>query len=406
MKIFLLPKKCLLLLLFCLAAAPLFAQSSNYIDGTVTVEAGGQPIPNCSVYFNNTSNGDITDANGAFKLRNAPQGKYELVISAIGYQTLVIPVSSDQYPYHLNAKLKIKASDLSAVTIQPSMSDGWEKYGDVFLRAFIGMTPNASSCRILNTSVIKFWYSDKTNRVTARADEPLIIENRALGYTVKYKLEQFVVDFNDSKTVYIGYPFFEEQAATGEGEKRRWQKNRREAFNGSILQFMRSLYSDLWAEEGFHIITKVRQPNLEKERVRKIHFDATPKIDTFKTDANGKLVPLKPLTTPNDSSRYYKKILKQPDFFELYVSLSDLDSLLTTNGNGSKSLFFHDKLKILYQPKPTDKLQQSEVYLVTPEPIVIEKNGSYYSPREFFVMDRWAQYEKLANALPIDYNPD
>ncbi|MDR3715716.1 MAG: carboxypeptidase-like regulatory domain-containing protein [Puia sp.] len=393
--------------LFCIMATlSAWSQSASYLDGVVTTGTSNQPVPNCSVYFNSTSKGDVTGSDGSFHLNNAPQGRYELIISAIGYETTVIPVTSDQYPYHLKVNLKMKASDLSAVTIEPFLANGWEKYGSVFFDNFVGSTPNASWCRIVNPAVLKFWFSERTNKLTARADEPLVITNKALGYTIKYKMEQFVVDFGNSSSIYIGYPFFEEMTPVDADEKKKWEKSRRQAYYGSVMHFMRTLHSDLWQEDGFHIITKATQPNLEKQRVSRIHFNDNRKSDTFRMNTNGKLIPEKPMTYPNDSIRYYKKILKQPDFFTLYLSLNDLDSLLTTNGNGSKTLFFHDKLKILYQPKPTDKLLQSEIWLLTPEPIIIDKSGGYFSPRELFMTERWAKYEKMANALPLDYNPD
>ncbi|HLA51732.1 MAG TPA: hypothetical protein VK618_00420, partial [Flavitalea sp.] len=81
-------------------------------------------------------------------------------------------------------------------------------------------------------------------------------------------------------------------------------------------------------------------------------------------------------------------------------------SLMFDNQDKSRSLYFETKLEILYNDRSTRfKQQQSEIYLMTPEPIQIQQNGSYFSPREMIVANHWAVYEKVANLLPFDYNP-
>ncbi len=89
-----------------------------------------------------------------------------------------------------------------------------------------------------------------------------------------------------------------------------------------------------------------------------------------------------------------------------YMSLESVDSLLINYEDNSKSLYFESKLEIIYNDSsPRFRQQQSEIYLMTPEPIQIQENGSYFSPRELIVSDHWAVYEKVANLLPFDYSP-
>jgi hypothetical protein len=52
--------------------------------------------------------------------------------------------------------------------------------------------------------------------------------------------------------------------------------------------------------------------------------------------------------------------------------------------------------------KPRD--QKSIVYLRTPSPVVIWRDGDFYSPEEIFSKGYLAWLGKLANALPWDYD--
>ena len=393
-------------LLLCAAPCVLNAQQVNYIAGKVTDKSTGMPVPGCSVYFSNTSIGSVTTATGAFTLKNLPPGKYELVVSAIGYETRVVPVSSSSYPHDLQLQLQVRSSELSEVTVQPSLPDGWEKWGKIFLDNFMGAIPNARQCRLLNKDVLRFWRSERNNRLTVRADEPIIIENEALGYTLKYKLEEFTMDFNARLLVYTGYPLFQPMETGNERKNKRWRENREDVYFGSMLYFMRCVYNDRWLEAGFHIAAHVKRPNTEKLRVQKKQEVLLRMADSLQRSPGNANTPISSLTAVRDSSAYYKKILKQPDLIDEYVSLTSLDSLLTVNAENSKSLFFTNKLEVVYKRFPTSgEQQQSEIYLATPAPIRIEGNGSYSSPREVITALYWGQHEKIANLLPYDYQP-
>ncbi len=52
------------------------------------------------------------------------------------------------------------------------------------------------------------------------------------------------------------------------------------------------------------------------------------------------------------------------------------------------------------------EVQKSTIYLLTPAPVQIEENGYYDSPLEIFTIGYWAESQKLANLLPLDYWPE
>ena len=83
----------------------------------------------------------------------------------------------------------------------------------------------------------------------ARAVEPLLITNNALGYRVKYVLKEFK---REGSTIrYDGDPLFEELSPETEEQEQRWVQNRELAFHGSFHHFLLALLDGETTERRF-----------------------------------------------------------------------------------------------------------------------------------------------------------
>ena len=399
-------------LFFTIAAA---GQMS--IKGVVVNDATGLPIVGSSVFISNSSKGTVSNNSGQFELNNIPPGKYDLVISCIGYETNVLSFNDAQLPLRLKVELTLKAKELENVVVEPSVEEGWDKWGKMFMENFIGSTQNALQCNIKNTNKIRFRYYKKSNRVIAYCNEPVLIENKALGYTLKYQLENFEVNYKDRTTFYLGYPLFEDMTKDSKQIKGRWAKNRQEAFKGSVTHFMQALYSNKLAAEDFEVRRMVRGPNLEKERVKAI-YKATV-ISNGETNGNGVSIIIsgKAPDTGGDSSAYYQRIMRQPDQLDVYGStIVTADSIIVANEGRYKGLHFNDYLYITYKGEKEEEaylrtqmekrsatFQRSLVILINGELITLDEAGSYFNPQDFLTSGYWGWSEKMANLLPTDY---
>lgn len=398
----------IVLLFICFSCAAV-AQTSLYIQGKVVDGESSQPLANSSVFISNTSKGTITDAAGAFMLSDVPSGQYDLIISCVGYETYVYSFSGKQLPLRLQVNLKRKATDLEGVTVVPYEKDGWQKWGKYFTDSFIGTSANASDCKLLNPQAVRFHFSRKQNMLEAIADEPLIIENKALGYRITYQLEQFRSDFSQRSVLYLGYPLFENMQQKRSLIKQRWKANRERAYTGSMLHFMRSLYKRNLPEEGFEVRRLFRKPNLEKERVKLVSRNLAVSKNAGNALAGG-------VRTPGDlpdSSEYYSRILRQPDFIDsIGRDLLIADSMI----NNDFVLFFKDYLAITFKNEKEEQAyletmherrlpyyQRSMIWLHTSNPVRIESNGSYFNPLDIYAWGYWAWSEKLGDMLPLDY---
>jgi CarboxypepD_reg-like domain len=397
-----------------------FAFSQPEITGKVVASANAVPVPGCSVFISNTAKGTVSDKNGYFELNDIPPGKHELVVSSIGYETSVYPFSAEQLPLKLRIELEVKVKELQNVTVEPSVEEGWNKWGKLFTDNFIGNTPNALHCKIKNEKAIRFRFYKKSNRVVAYADEPVILENNAFGYRISYQLEQFEVNFKTRVALFFGYPLFEEMVTNRRGQQEKWKRNRDKAYYGSIMHFMRSLYIDSLAQQGFEVRRMVKIPNEEKERVKKIYHP----VSLVRTSrANGVTVVTSQsdqlLKTAPDSLEYYERIMRQDDFKEVYgLSLLTADSLIIRVEGACKILFFTDYLYVTYKKEMeeedyiryhgenrTPTFQRS--YLTIPDlnPVEIDENGNYTPPQEILTSAYWGWSEKMADFLPVDYKP-
>ena len=391
-----------ILFILLLTSFPAFSQRS--IKGKVVNGITGEVLPGASVFISNTSKGTISNKQGYFELNDIPIGKHDLIISSIGYETNVFSFSAEQLPLQLKVEMEVKVRELPNVTVEPSVEEGWDKWGRLFMDNFIGSTPNAAQCKIKNEKSIRFRFYKKSNRVIAWCDEPLIVENKALGYKISYQLEDFEVNFKRGSTAFAGFPFFEEM----DKSKKRWQRNRDKSYYGSMIHFMRSVYHDSLASEGFEVRRMVKVPNLEKQRVSKIYNPARIGLPAAQHD-----------TVAKDSIEYYQRIMRQKDVTEVYGnSLLAADSLVVNQEGSYKFIFFEDYLYITYKKEQEDKayllhhlesrspaFQRSYIWLPALKTIAIDANGSYYPPQEIFSSAYWGWDEKISNMLPVDYEP-
>jgi hypothetical protein len=396
-------------LLFTLAFwFALATHAQSFIKGRVVNASTNTPIAGCSIFISGTSIGAVSNSEGYFELNNVASGKQELVVSSVGFETVVYPFSEAELPLNLKVQMNIKVQQLSNVTVEPFLEEGWDKWGKMFMDNFIGTTSNAAYCRIRNNEKLRFRYYKKSNRVVAYSDEPLIIENKALCYTLRYQLEDFEVNFKNRTTFYLGYTLFEDNTKEGKEPKEKWQRRREEAYKGSVMHFMRSLYNNKLLEEGFEVRRMVKTPNLEKQRIKAM----------YKMRREGNVVTVAGPAN-SDSSAYYQRVMRQDDMLNIYGnSLLTADSLAIQTAGEEKLLYFDNYLYVTYKNeleevkylqsymesrKPT--FQRSYVNLFNGESIVVDKAGNYFNPQHFFTSAYWGWSEKISNMVPADYAP-
>ncbi len=249
---------CLFATLLLLPASVVSAQVYATIVGTITDVDTGESLPTVNVFIASSMNGMTTDDQGRYRLTGIPLGALRLYVSMIGFE----PQARDIFireakTYTFDFQLKEAIYEIGEITVTAD-NKKWKRQLEKFIGLFIGETPNASETKIINPEVMDF--SSKGGEFRAQASEPLIIENKALGYRITYFLKEFVAIPNQTR--YDGEPLFEDMSAESPEQKAMWAARRDSAFYGSFRHFMLALLNDKVEEQGFKTFSIPAQQSL------------------------------------------------------------------------------------------------------------------------------------------------
>lgn len=240
-------KSVLALLAIILVQINTYAQDTYSINGTVK-NVKGEALPAATVFIAGSEKAMATDAGGNFKFNTLIPGTYQLVVNMLGYAPSKTNIILKDASKVVDIVLNEKEIVLNEVTIGSKSQR--ERYIKLFIKAFMGQSPNAEYCKILNPELLEF----STNKTVLKAttSDFLIIENNALGYRIKYLLKAFSYDPGRDITFYDGDYSFEQMTGTS-GQLKKWTENRRKAYKVSLMHYLRSLYAGTSRQEGFLI---------------------------------------------------------------------------------------------------------------------------------------------------------
>lgn len=339
-------------------------------------------------------------------INNLMEENFELVISYAGYSTVSLRINSNNINEFQTVKMHRRKQELKEVSILAPDKDGWEHWGRKFIEYFIGTSDMALECIIQNPEVLRFTYDKNTSQLSVYSNAPLTINNKALGYIITYQLEDFMLDFKNNVVRYMGYTGFKNTETNSQKRIRIWEKNRREAYDGSMTHFMRSLYSDSVFANGFIVHEKIR---------------VYPEDSSFSTLYS-------PINQPkfarlNDKIFLIKTgpvtgLKKEPAYVDLFDTTLFSFTKATTfdKVKKQKTFYFENYLSLTYKnafakedykrqngiPGSIKMMQTSDIMLVTEDPIVIDANGMFYNPENLLTTGYWG-WDKMAGSLPSDY---
>ena len=109
--------------------------------------------------------------------------------------------------------------EMDNITVTSRRNRRWKKQLASFTKGVIGETTNAAMTSILNPEVLDF--TQRNDILLARASEPLVIENNALGYRIYYSLIHCIVQ--DQRYQFKGVARFEEMEPRNRREMRKME---------------------------------------------------------------------------------------------------------------------------------------------------------------------------------------
>lgn len=280
-----------------------FAQFT--ITGTVLNQADNRPLESVTVFVDKTSYGTKTDKHGSFIIRNVQPGHYELIVSMIGFKTYKVPISVQSDTKVPTIAIVEKTTSLNEVKITKAKKLG-SKYMDMFKREILGASKFGRQCQIINPDVIKLNFDEEEKKLTAYTTDFMIIDNKALGYRLKYLVEDFERNEKKELISYVGYVLFEKMQGNDQ-QRQTWNEQRLEAYTGSLQHFFRSVLGNNISKEeesGFLVATDTRL--LNKNRMPDTLIREKIKFFSGKTSQ-----------TDKDSLFFWNSMFQQPRYIEV-----------------------------------------------------------------------------------------
>ncbi|WP_339813988.1 carboxypeptidase-like regulatory domain-containing protein [uncultured Imperialibacter sp.] len=362
------------------------------ISGIVLSGEEQAPLPGANVLLVKTTIGTSTDVEGKFTLKGVPAGRFTLMVSYVGYENLTVEIPIEGVSAY-RLVLKPDPNFLEEVTVRERRpkKQQWLHHLALFTKYFVGEGEFAAACTITNPEVLHF---DKSgNKLSAHATEPVVIENKALGYVIHYYLEYFDFDMAHYRINYDGYPAFKEMAPENEDQKTAWLQAREEAYKGSMMHFMRAFYSKRLVEEGFVLRSIEEEVNLKQE-VRQV-------------------------AAVGDTTVTYPQVFnkKHAEFYtQRYSSIMDtvnstpelpllsFDKILEVRYVGKKESYKYQRARRASSQIGYDRPLTSFLTLLKPS-VSVQSDGQFFSSKDIYCQGYWT-WELMANALPLDYYPD
>ena len=338
------------------------------VQGRVIDAATRTPLSTVHVFLARRLQGTTTDDEGFFEFDDIQPGYYEIAASIIGYESYRQEIEvTPGIELFLEIRLEPAVYELENVEVTGTRPKNWRKQYKRFHEHFLGKSGNAKKSVIVNEYALNFEETDA--QFLATASEPLIIENRGLGYRITFILDQFLDDFATDRRYTSGSWYFEELEPASEKEKEEWFKHREVAFKGSLQHLLWSMVQQSVEEEGFAIL-RDRSEGRDHPELFLHHYHP---------------LNVKDVLMPTDNRYTYR--LRFADFIRVHYVRTG------------------DKVKLFGKPSlPADQLSYIQL---AGEEVTIHESGYLYAPSESIsgeiVVFGYLATLGIADLLPQEY---
>jgi hypothetical protein len=334
-------------------------------------------LPDVHVFVSGSTAGTTSDAEGLFSLEGIPLGANRIVVSRVGYgrqaHDVVVrrPIS-----FAMDFSLAPHIVDLEEIVVTGELDPNWERHLSDFRAGFLGLTERAPMTQIMNPEVLSF--REEGGIFSARADGPLLIENRATGYHILYFLRTYEISGDETRQE--GEALFTEMVPASEVEREQWETARKDAYHGSSRHLFRQLFHAQTKEAGFFLYAASRpRPPREASAWRQNLAAPTPSPQ-FALQPEG-------LTSAGPSAR------------ERYVSFSRYIEVVYTKESETRAYRMWQGLPEVVR----DDYQRSWITLAR-DSVLVDSDGGVLDAYGVVYFGQMA-FERLADLVPKEYVP-
>lgn len=384
--------------------------SERKIKGRVVDIRTQAPIHYAHVFIERSTLVAVTDIDGEFEIDDIPDIGFDLVVSYVGYKPKAIPFNYKQEVENRRFVIEMEEDSVILGSVQVFGKTRKKKTLEQknllkrFKTEFLGRSSNAKKCRIVNPQVLNFEILDEYDNYKVTADDPLLVENRALGYRIWYELEEF--RFENGLKLNIGSARFEELETRSRKRYAKWENARERAYNGSPQHFLNAAIAGELEKEGFEL-NLVQYDSVTSEYTTPLN---PPPVDEIlsveKTDKEYLFV----LHANSDIEVTYKGEYEESAYKKLYRSTSKSGNYKYTDKKVRSSIALTDSQSLSsYQVfgldvTDVDLFQKSILFFLNYDaPIVYP--GQFVDPRDV-LFGGWWRWGAFSDWLPLNYQRD
>ncbi len=376
-----------LYLLFLLLFSNLLFSQSNF-KGYLLDKENNVPLSGANIFIPNTAIATISDANGFFEIP-VSNSTTVILISFVGYETISVNIKAVvNFAIARDFFLTKSNVNLTEVVVNFKTVKNRKEALNIFKKFFIGESEIASKVLIQNPHDLDFREEKSADhyRLIALTDKPIVLINEKLGYKISYILLDFEYNLQDKKSTiyssYKGYAQFTDIIKEYNLNEKKVKYNRENAFYGSAMHLVRSIYNRDYENNAFAISKFRKEPQNENKKYK-----------NYADSIHNKIVGVQ------------YKILK---------AKVNADEIVETDQNQKKYLIFTDFLNVIYKDEKEDfkyvtngrhrnNYQSTEIELKDTK-IEIFSDGNYF-PDDKMVFYGHMAFEKMGDMLPFDYQP-
>jgi hypothetical protein len=387
----------ILLYLSIILPGILLAQTGT-ITGKITRADTKAPIAGVSVFLSNATVGTTTANDGSYTLSGIRPGQYDLIATSVGYADFQQAVLVGKTPLNINGELKPQVLQLRDVIVTTAAD--WKRNYAMFLKEFFGTSAYAKQCKIANPHDLTFIYKKSRRTLEAYSYDFIDIENKALGYKIRFLLKDFKSDKINNIISWQGRILYQELPGSA-SQKLKWEQRRQDIYYGSNLHFFRSLANGNFDKDGFQIRILNRQHNPlrpDEELIQR-------KIEKFQgvnADSLNRWVALYNL------SKYKEYLYREPLRPQQIIQQTAEPGLYAISFPNYLYVTYNKKremqdFKDLYRPLDMPNYETSIITLYKPYAL-FDSNGSVVSSQSTLFEGTWSK-NKIAELLPVDFMP-
>ena len=223
-------------LIICLLFLSPLAYSQS-IKAIIADEESREVIPDVFVFLDNSSTGSITDAQGEFELKTEGYPNLLLVFSHLNYELYSLEVKNMA---NMADTIFLTPSGLvleEAVVVEKARPRVRSRSLKRFKNEFLGENYDKALIDIINPEVLLF--TQNKGKLVAKSRDALVIENKVLGYRIKFFLEDYE-SYKEGDLIYKGNVFFEEMKGSKK-EVAKFKRNRSKVYKQSSRSFFAAL---------------------------------------------------------------------------------------------------------------------------------------------------------------------